>query len=119
MNKEIISNCSDFISLLARMRIKFTTTLLKNLYEEDPKTVIKSWLQPEIIDAYWDAIEALEEAETKREIYNVRWYNLEKIGDHWSMRLNNKRRVEIDFEDWYVKVVAILRISNHYWNKIR
>ncbi|MBQ7074389.1 hypothetical protein IJM86_05080 [bacterium] len=101
------------------MKVKFTTPLLEGLYNEDEKAIKKSKLSKQVITLYLKKINALEEACSLSDLWKCNGNNLEKIGDHRSIRLNDKRRVEIDFEDGYIKVVDILRISNHYGNKIR
>ena len=101
------------------MEIKFSTSKLEALCQGDKKIEIKSWLHSEIIRAYRKAIYFLSSAESKLDIKGIWGYNLEKYKDHWSMRLNDKRRLEIDFINWGIQVIDILQISNHYWNYFR
>ena len=119
-NNKITSNCSRyFISYRYRMEIKFSTSKLEAVYLWDEKEVIKSWLHPYVIKAYRKAIYFLSNATSMLDIREYRWYNLEKYKDHRSMRLNEKRRLEIEFVDGVIQVVDVLQISNHYWKAFK
>ena len=101
------------------MKIKFSTSTLEKLYLGDEEVIINKKIPFSIVKSYIETVDFLSVIKHSLEIRQVRWYNLEKIWDHRSMRLNQKRRLEVKFEKWVIQVVDILQISNHYWNKIR
>ncbi len=102
------------------MQINFTTSTLEALYFWEKKEVLRAKLSLPILKKYRKAILDLYNATSFPEIWKIRSYNLEKVEDHWSMKLNDQRRLEIEFsKDWETNVVDILQISNHYNEIIR
>lgn len=101
------------------MQINFSTSRLELLYLGDEKEVLRAKLDFIIPKAYRKAIYFLRNTVSFPEIWKVRGYNLERIDDHWRIRLNDQRRLEIEFKDREVQVVDILQISNHYNEIIR
>lgn len=109
-----------FYLIMLAMQINFSTSRLELLYLGDEKEVLRAKLDFTILKSYRKAIFFLSNTVSFPEIWKVRGYNLEKIDNHWSIRLNDQRRLEIEFtKDWEIQVVDILQISNHYWEKIR
>lgn len=118
--KYLIVLCLYLIMLA--MQINFSTSRLELLYLGDEKEVLRARLDFTILKAYRKAIFFLSNTVSFPEIWKVRGYNLEKIDDHWSIRLNDQRRLEIKFtkeKDREIQVVDILQISNHYNEIIR
>ncbi len=108
-----------FYLIMLAMQINFSTSRLELLYLGDEKEVLRAKLDFIIPKAYRKAIYFLRNTVSFPEIWKVRGYNLERIDDHWRIRLNDQRRLEIEFKDREVQVVDILQISNHYNEIIR
>jgi len=88
-----------FYLIMLAMQINFSTSRLELLYLGDKKEVLRAKLDFIILKAYRKAIFFLSNTVSFPEIWKVRGYNLEKIDDHWSIRLNDQRRLEIEFKD--------------------
>ena len=79
------------------MQINFSTSRLELLYLGDEKEVLRAKLDFTILKSYRKAIFFLSNTVSFPAIWKVSGYNLEKIDDHWSIRLNDQRRLEIEF----------------------
>lgn len=92
---------------------------LQKLYETGKSK--KYPLQKNIIEQFFCCMQVLADAETIYDIWNDKSLNFEKLQgteSSYSMRLNNKYRLEMDI-DWInqectIGIIDVTEISNHY-----
>ncbi|MDO4713354.1 MAG: hypothetical protein Q4B28_01550 [bacterium] len=103
------------------MQIKFSTSRLELLALGDRQEEIRAKLSLPILKKYRQVLVFISAPDTTfLSLWNKKSFNLEKIQDHWSIRLNDQRRLEIAFgKNGEILVVDILQISNHYKEIIR
>jgi plasmid maintenance system killer protein len=92
------------------MEIKFTTVELLNFYTGNYSG--KQKLPHDILIRFKDKIDFMKAATSINELSRIRSLNIEKIGAHWSARINSKYRIEFDFIK--PNTLMILKISNHH-----
>lgn len=92
------------------MEIKFTTVELLNYYTGNYSG--KQKFPTDILIRFKDKIDFMMAAQSIVELSKMRSLNIEKIGTHWSARVNEKYRIEFDFIK--PNTLLILKISNHY-----
>lgn len=58
---------------------------------------------------------ALETTPTIKNLSNIRWFNFEHYGDHYSIRINQQWRIEFDYTtSWEIIIFNIFDVNNHY-----
>ncbi len=92
------------------MDIKFISVELLNYYTG--KSSGKQRLSDDIIKRFKDKIDFMFSAPGINDLSRMRSLNIEKIGDHWSARINKQYRIEFDFIK--PNTLMILKISKHY-----
>jgi plasmid maintenance system killer protein len=92
------------------MEIKFISIELLSFYTGSYSG--KQKLPHDIIVRFKDKIDFMMSAKSINELSRIRSLNIEKIGTHWSARVNSKYRIEFDFIK--PNTLMILKISNHY-----
>ena len=75
-------------------------------------------LRPEIIDKFFATIQKIDSAKDIYDLWNDPALNFEKYKKHYSVRLSNKYRLEMEVkwlnEDKTVGEFSLFTISNHY-----
>jgi plasmid maintenance system killer protein len=92
------------------MEVKFISVELWNYYTGNYSG--KQKLPLDIIDRFKDKVDFIIVAGHINELSRMRSLNIEKIGDHWSARINKQYRIEFDFQK--PNTILILKISKHY-----
>jgi len=94
------------------MKVKFSTKQLEEVFNN--QEVIKSKLPLAVVKSYCKAVAFIKATDSIISIYRSTWYHLEKYNGHYSMRLNEQWRLEIEIIKDELQVISILQISNHY-----
>lgn len=92
------------------MELKFSTLELLNYYTGNFSG--KQKLPHDIIIRFKDKIDFMITAHNINDLSRMRSLNIEKIGNHWSARVNKQYRIEFDFIK--PNSLVILKISKHY-----
>jgi len=96
------------------MEIYFEDEYLADLYEGKAKG--KPKYQSTLIKAYIKTISKLRASVSLEDIKQFRSLNFEKLinTDLYSVRVNDKYRIEFKIEKKEIVILGIIRLSNHY-----
>ncbi len=92
------------------MEIKYISVELLNYYTGSYSG--KQRFPSDILIRFKDKIDFMMAAESIMALSKMRSLNIEKIGTHWSARINKQYRIEFDFIK--PNTLLILKISKHY-----
>lgn len=101
------------------MEVRFENKELIKLYTTGKSSKLR--LPLNVIEKFFATIQKIEAASTKQDLLSDRGLRFKKLkgrGDEYSMRLNDKYRLEMEIkwmdEKLTVGVFILLDISNHY-----
>lgn len=92
------------------MEVKFISAELWNYYTGNYSG--KQKFPQDILERFKDKVDFIIVTGHINELSRMRSLNIEKIGDHWSARINKQYRIEFDFQK--PNTIMILKISKHY-----
>jgi plasmid maintenance system killer protein len=105
-----------FINLFAQIlmvKLKFKHESMELLYRD--KDYQDRRLPNELRRAYIKKCFILETLENIQDLKNYRGLNFEHYKDHYSIRVNNQRRIEFDYDSYKnITIIEVLDITNHY-----
>lgn len=92
------------------MEVTFISVELWNYYTGNYSG--KQKFPQDIIDRFKDKVDFIIASGSINELSRMRSLNIEKVGNHWSARINKQYRIEFDFIK--PNTIKILKISKHY-----
>ena len=98
------------------MQVKFGNKHLKELYTKGRSRKYK--FQPYIAKKYALRIQQIEAADTIHDLWETASLNFEVYDDHYSVRINQQYRIEIEIEweneEATIGIFTIIDVTNHY-----
>ena len=108
-----IQKCILYSYEVSKMKLKFRCEELELLYRD--RNYRHRKMPYSIQKSYAMKCDFLECAETLQDIYARTSFHFEKYQDHYSIRITQQWRIELDIDKvWNVTILNILDANNHY-----